>query len=92
MRVSIVLTIAAALVALAASPSATAGSTVVRDHRGTSDNQAPPITGSRPGDVGWGNYNNGKGGGATVRDHRKSPCLPAVPGTQGSILDLSNCH
>jgi hypothetical protein len=56
-----------------------AASHVVRDHRGQSSNAAPPIH-----DPGWGNDS-----GATVRDHRKQPCLPAVPGTANSILDLS---
>ena len=79
------------LIVLAGSQSAMAGKTV-RDHRGTSQNNVAPISGTRGGDIGWGNYGNGKGGGATVRDHRKPPCLPAVPGTEGSLVDLSNCR
>lgn len=59
---------------------------VVRDHRGQSNNAAPPMK-----DSGWAND-----GGATVRDHRKKPCLPeAVPGggnaTLGGELLGGNC-
>ena len=59
---------------------------VVRDHRGQSSNATRPVN-----DPGWGNDS-----GATVRDHRKKPCLPeVVPGggqsTLGGELLGGNC-
>jgi hypothetical protein len=51
---------------------------VVRDHRGQSSNATRPVN-----DPGWGNDS-----GATVRDHRKQPCPPSLPGTANTILDL----
>jgi hypothetical protein len=56
-----------------------AASHIVRDHRGQSSNATRPVN-----DPGWGNDS-----GATVRDHRKQPCPPSVPGTANTILDLS---
>jgi hypothetical protein len=61
------------LVAIAASQSALAGTTV-RDHRGQTQNQIAPLKfpGTAGGhDPGWGNYAPKKGtGDVTVRDHR----------------------
>jgi hypothetical protein len=53
---------------------------VVRDHRGQPTNAAPPLH-----DPGWGNDS-----GATVRDHRKQPCLLS-PGSMTGFGPRDNC-
>jgi hypothetical protein len=53
---------------------------VVRDHRGQPNNAAPPMH-----HAGWGNDS-----GATVRDHRKQPCVPS-PGAMTGFGPGDNC-